>query len=216
MKAWLFLTDVEEDGRPLTYVAGSHRPSAERLGMGTSQERRSPRQRRSAFRTWIAAGCAGRIERSSACPSRRALPSRPILWSRSTPTAFTRAADSDKPTKRVEIWAYSRRTPFLPWTGGGLMSWQPIADRRARWLNRLGDWADRRGLAKQHWMPARPAPADRLLDQPRRAIGRMSAWRRPGCRVARSSNPPAWRPRIRWPSPPLTRQRSTNTRLKAS
>jgi hypothetical protein len=31
MKAWLFLTDVAEDGRPLTYVAGSHRLSEARI-----------------------------------------------------------------------------------------------------------------------------------------------------------------------------------------
>jgi hypothetical protein len=30
MKAWLFLTDVADDGRPLTYVAGSHRLTPER------------------------------------------------------------------------------------------------------------------------------------------------------------------------------------------
>ncbi len=31
LKAWYFLTDVPEDGRPLTYVAGSHRLSPERI-----------------------------------------------------------------------------------------------------------------------------------------------------------------------------------------
>ena len=31
LKAWLFLTDVPEDGRPLTYVAGSHRLTPDRL-----------------------------------------------------------------------------------------------------------------------------------------------------------------------------------------
>ena len=31
LKAWLFLTDVPEDGRPLTYVAGSHRLTPQAL-----------------------------------------------------------------------------------------------------------------------------------------------------------------------------------------
>ena len=31
LKAWLFLTDVSDDQGPLTYVAGSHRPTPERL-----------------------------------------------------------------------------------------------------------------------------------------------------------------------------------------
>jgi hypothetical protein len=67
---------------------------------------------------------------------------------------FHARAASDRPTLRVEIWAYSRRSPFLPWTGFDLLSWRPIAIRRAEWLGSIKDWLDRRGWAKQHWRPS--------------------------------------------------------------
>ena len=65
MKAWLFFTDVADDGRPLTYVAGSPR--------------------------------------------------------------------------------------LLPLAGGHLMSWRPLAIRRAEWLGRLVDGLAARGWMVQHW-----------------------------------------------------------------
>jgi hypothetical protein len=66
---------------------------------------------------------------------------------------FHARADSNRPTKRVELWAFSRRTPFLPWAGADLLSLPAIADRRASWINSLNDWASRRGWKKQHWTP---------------------------------------------------------------
>jgi hypothetical protein len=67
---------------------------------------------------------------------------------------FHARADSERPTLRVELWAYCRRTPFLPWTGADPLSWQPIATRRAEWLGSIVDWLDRRGWMKQHWQLA--------------------------------------------------------------
>jgi hypothetical protein len=66
---------------------------------------------------------------------------------------FHARASSHRQTVRVELWAYCRRNPFLPWLGGGLLSWPSIADRRARLLHQMFDWLDRRGMAKQHWKP---------------------------------------------------------------
>lgn len=66
---------------------------------------------------------------------------------------FHARADSHRRTKRVELWAFSRRSPFLPWVGGGLLSLGTLADRRAGWIHSLIDWADHRGWRKQHWAP---------------------------------------------------------------
>ena len=66
---------------------------------------------------------------------------------------FHARADSNRPTKRVELWAFSRRAPFLPWTGADLLSLPAFADRRANWINSLADWTDRRGWRTQHWAP---------------------------------------------------------------
>ena len=152
MKAWLFLTDVEENGRPLTYVAGSHRASRERLAW---EQRRS-------------IAVLGDDDRLSQRGSLRITPEELRALGLPQPTKFAVPANtlvaidtfgfharahSDRPTKRVELWAFSRRTPFLPWTGGDLLSLPPFADRRAEWINSLNDWASRRGWKKQHWVP---------------------------------------------------------------
>ena len=67
---------------------------------------------------------------------------------------FHARADSDRPTLRVELWAYSRRSPFLPWTGLDLLSWRPIALRRAGWLGAIVDRLAARGWMVQHWRRA--------------------------------------------------------------
>jgi hypothetical protein len=59
-----------------------------------------------------------------------------------------------RPTIRAEIWAYVRRTPFIPWTGLDPLSLPPIAPRRAEWLTRIVDRLDALGLKKQHWQSA--------------------------------------------------------------
>jgi hypothetical protein len=153
LKAWLFLTDVEMDGRPLTYVAGSHRLTGARI----EWERRKSIE--------VMATGDRLSQRGSFRVSEEELPSLGLP----APTHFVvpantlvvvdtcgfhARADSTRPTVRVELWAYCRRTPFLPWTGGDLLSWRPVAQRRAQWAGAIVDWLDRRGLMKQHWRPA--------------------------------------------------------------
>lgn len=153
MKAWLFLTDVGDDDRPLTYVAGSHRLSEERLAW---EHRKS-------------VGVAAEGDRLSQRGSFRISPEELPALNLPAPTRFAVAANtlvvidtcgfharasSDRPTVRVELWGYARRTPFLPWTGLDPLSWQPIAVRRAEWLTSIVDWLSQRGLMIQHWRPA--------------------------------------------------------------
>ena len=155
MKAWLFLTDVQEDGRPLTYVAGSHRTSRERLAW---EQRRSVSVLDEADRLSQRGSFRISAEELPALalpqPTRFAVPANTLVVIDTF--GFHARADSDRPTKRIELWAFSRRTPFLPWTGGDLLSLPPFADRRADWINSLNDWADRRGWRKQHWAPEGP------------------------------------------------------------
>ena len=155
MKAWLFLTDVQEDGRPLTYVAGSHRASRERLSW---EQRRSVSVLDEADRLSQRGSLRIAAEELPALalpqPTRFAVPANTLVVIDTF--GFHARADSDRPTKRIELWAFSRRTPFLPWTGGDLLSLPPFADRRADWINSLNDWADRRGWIKQHWTPEAP------------------------------------------------------------
>ena len=91
---------------------------------------------------------------------------------------FHARANSHRPSLRIELWAYCRRSPFLPWTGGGLLSFRPIAARRMQWLASILDKLDQRGWAKQHWRKVSPARlGDHLtnLSQNRLATGSDSA-----------------------------------------
>lgn len=153
MKAWLFLTDVGEDDRPLTYVAGSHRLTPELLAW---EHRKSidvtvhgdRLSQRGSFRI----SPDELAELNLPAPTRFAVPANTLVVIDTC--GFHARASSDRPTVRVELWGYARRTPFLPWTGFDPLSWRPIAFRRAEWLASIVDWLSGKGLMVQHWRPA--------------------------------------------------------------
>lgn len=157
LKAWLFLTDVPEDGRPLTYVAGSHRLTPERIAW---EKRKSIEIKDSGDRLSQRGSLRILPEELAGLglpqPTRFAVPANTLVIVDTC--GFHARAASDRPTMRVELWAYCRRSPFLPWTGLDLLSWRPIALRRAEWLNGIVDWLDRKGWAKQHWRRSRWLP----------------------------------------------------------
>ncbi len=153
LKAWLFLTDVPDDGRPLTYVAGSHRLTPERAAW---EQRKTTTVMAIADR--LSQRGSLRVEHEELPglglppPTRFSVPANTLVAIDTC--GFHARAASDRPTLRVEIWAYSRRSPFLPWTGGHLLSWRPIAIRRAEWLGAVVDWLAARGWMVQHWRRA--------------------------------------------------------------
>lgn len=159
MKAWLFLTDVPEDGRPLTYVAGSHRLSEARIAwerrksveVMTAGDRLS---QRGSFRV----SPDELVELGLPAPTHFSVPANTLVVVDTC--GFHARAQSTRPTMRVELWAFSRRSPFLPWTGFDLLSWHPIAIRRGEWLQSIVDWLDRRGWKQQHWRPAGRWPSN--------------------------------------------------------
>lgn len=166
MKAWLFLTDVSEDGRPLVYVPGSHRLSAARAAW---EHRKSidilEAGDRLSQRGSLRISHQELAELGLPPPTHFCVPANTLVAIDTC--GFHARADSDRPSIRVELWAYSRRTPFLPWTGADPLSWPPVAARRAECLASITDWADRRGWMKQHWRPAgqrRPAEFDSSLN----------------------------------------------------
>jgi hypothetical protein len=64
---------------------------------------------------------------------------------------FHARGTADRPTVRVELWAYRRRSPFLPWVGLDLLSLPGLARKRAQMAYRLVDFLNDRGLRPQHW-----------------------------------------------------------------
>ncbi|MBV9152290.1 MAG: phytanoyl-CoA dioxygenase, partial [Alphaproteobacteria bacterium] len=58
---------------------------------------------------------------------------------------------SARPTTRVEIWAFGRRNPFLPWTGLDPWSVAGLGLRKADLYWKSVDLLERFGLGRQRW-----------------------------------------------------------------
>jgi hypothetical protein len=157
MKAWYFLEDVADDEGPLTYVPGSHRLTPARLAWERDMSLRAP-----GGLDRLSSRGSFRIENKDLAslglgPARRfAVPANTLVVVDTN--GFHARAQSQRASKRIEIWAYGRRrNPFIPWTGLDPLSLPGIADRRIPWL-----WAFR-----DRWR--------KFIGQPWRAVGMKCA-----------------------------------------
>jgi hypothetical protein len=113
MKAWLFLEDVAEEDGPFAYAPGSHRrtPRREVWERRLSIRASDPKTRKT--------GGAFRITKpemaalKSAKPKRFAVPANTLVVADTY--GFHARRRSTRPSMRLEIWAYSRGNPFMPW-----------------------------------------------------------------------------------------------------
>ena len=154
LKAWLFLTDVTDDQGPLTYVPGSHRLTPARLAWEKARSIAIAESDRLSQRGSLRVRPDELPGLGLPQPTRLAVPANTLVVIDTC--GFHARGSCDRPTVRAEIWAYARRTPFVPWTGFDILSWKPIALRRATWLPAILDKLDRFGIKKQHWHPAGP------------------------------------------------------------
>jgi hypothetical protein len=167
VKAWFFLTDVREDAGPFTYVPGSHRLTPERLDW---EWRKSVVARVSADGETQEGSF--RIDPSELGglglppPRRFAVPANTLIVADTM--GFHARGQSASPSARIEIWAYGRRNPFIPW-----LKWDPVAlpfvrDRAVRLSWSAADFAERLGFARNPWRdegtstPGAPADLSRL------------------------------------------------------
>jgi len=149
VKAWLFLTDVAEDAGPFTYVPGSHRLTHQRLEW----------ERRMSLSARVSPNAENRQGSFRIDPAELALLGLPQPRAFAVPANTLIVADtfgfhargpSERPSLRVEIWAYGRRTPFpslaarIPWTTSAL-------GRRSIWSWKFGDALERAGLKRHRW-----------------------------------------------------------------
>jgi hypothetical protein len=159
MKAWLFLNDVAADEGPFTYVPGSHRLNRRRL----------------AWERHLAKTAARGTDRLTARGSFRATPEMLRRLGYREPLAFAVPGNtlvvgdtvgfhargpSLRPAVRIEVWAYDRHHPFLPFAGLDLWSLVGLA----RWRTRMGWWVldrlERAGLKRNVWRPVGALTAD--------------------------------------------------------
>jgi hypothetical protein len=131
MKAWLFMDAVEADQGPFTYVPGSHRATAARLAWEKHQSLSLGLGDNS-----LSARGSMRIRPQELAAL--GLPqARPMVVPGNTlvvgdTSGFHARGRSLKASVRVEIWAYARRNPFLPWLGLDLWSLPFLRGRQVR------------------------------------------------------------------------------------
>jgi Phytanoyl-CoA dioxygenase (PhyH) len=170
VKAWLFLTDVAADTGPFTYVPGSHRLTPERLAWERRMSLAAPQSANSEVREG-----SFRVDPtelgSLGLPQPRifAVPANTLIVADTF--GFHARGPSARPSLRVEIWAYGRRSPFpslaahVPWTTAALgqrsvLSWK------------FGDYLEAAGLKKHRWQARTgvsafdPPAGDRLMAAP--------------------------------------------------
>lgn len=149
VKAWLFLTDVVADDGAFTYVPGSHRLTPERLAWERRMSFAAPdspdaESRQGSFR----------IERGELAalglpePRVFAVPANTLVVADTF--GFHARGPSDGRSLRVEIWAYGRRSPFVPWAGFDPWTGFGLA-RRSLIGWRLGDALEKAGIKPHRW-----------------------------------------------------------------
>jgi hypothetical protein len=152
VKAWLFLTDVTPDAMPFVFVPGSHRLTPQRL-----EWERQMSIRASERAGQPEAGLVRAISRDEL--GELGLP-QPELISAPANTlvvadtfGFHARGASTQATTRVEIWAFGRRNPFLPWTGLDPWSVAGLGLRKPNVYWKSVDLLERAGLGRQRWRP---------------------------------------------------------------
>lgn len=156
VKAWLFLSDVEADAMPFVYVPGSHRLTEGRLEwerqmsiaasrpFGSDYRQGEPRLIRAASPADLAA--MGLPE-----PVAVAVPANTLVVADTF--GFHARGPSAQPAQRVEIWAFGRRNPFLPWSGLDPWSIGPLGLRKPALHWKSLDFIEAAGLGRQRWRP---------------------------------------------------------------
>ena len=150
VKAWLFLTDVEGDAAPFVYVPGSHRLTPERLAW---ERRMSLEAGQAANRQTMRGSFRIGVEELPALglppPKAFAVPANTLVVA--DMFGFHARGPSTTPAHRVEIWAYGRRTPYLPWIGLDFWSLGEIGHRRMPAFWRFCDLVAPLGLMVHPW-----------------------------------------------------------------
>ena len=153
VKAWYFLTDVAEEEGPFIYVPGSHRPTRRRL----SWERRASmtaansadfQSSRGSLR--ITPDTVRRLGFGE--PRTFAVPQNTLVVADTV--GFHARGLSARPSVRVEIWAYGRRNPFLPWLGSDLAGLPFVKGRAVPLYWSTIDIAERLHLSSNPWQSA--------------------------------------------------------------
>jgi hypothetical protein len=151
VKAWLFLSDVEPDAMPFVYVPGSHRLTRARL----EWERRMSLAASATAKGALQHRLVRAIARDDLAglglpePEAIAVPANTLVVADTF--GFHARGPSARPTTRVELWAFGRRNPFLPWAGIDLWSIAEFGLHKPNVYWKSVDLLERIGLGRQRW-----------------------------------------------------------------
>jgi hypothetical protein len=115
VKAWLFLTDVAEDEGPFVYVAGSHRLTPQRLAWEKQRSIQATDLDRMSARGSLRIDPSALAGLGYGQPKAFAVPANTLVVADTY--GFHARGPSARPSIRIELWAFARRNPFLPWVG---------------------------------------------------------------------------------------------------
>jgi hypothetical protein len=116
MKAWLFLDDVDLESGPFTYVPGSHQLTRSRLRWEYLQSLDAA----NADNVHTANGAFRLSQEDLAAmglPAPKAIAARKNTLVLANTVGFHCRGSAKGRATRLELWAYSRKNPFLPWPG---------------------------------------------------------------------------------------------------
>lgn len=153
VKAWLFLTDVSEEEGPFIYVPGSHWPTPRRLvweRRASISAHQSSDYQSSRGSLRITAEAVRRLGFGE--PRIFAVPQNTLVVADTV--GFHARGLSARPSVRVEIWAYGRRNPFLPWLGFDFAATPLVRGRAVPLYWSAMDIAEKLGIGTNPWQPA--------------------------------------------------------------
>jgi len=149
VKAWLFLTDIDAGSGPFTYVPGSHRLTPRRLEWERETSLAAEHSPNADTRQGSFRMAEAELATLGLPPPRVfAVPANTLVVADTY--GFHARGPSVGRSLRVEVWAYGRRSPFVPWSG--LDPWTgPGLARRSLAGWQLGDLLDRAGVKPHKW-----------------------------------------------------------------
>ncbi len=153
VKAWLFLEDVPEDGGPFVFVPGSHRLTPRRLVWEREASIEASHSADfQASRGSLRVGIDDLRAMGYEPPRSFAVPANTLIVADTL--GYHARGLSPRPTVRVELWAYGRRNPFLPWLGFDPIGMPLVKDRAVPLAWFAGDLGERLHLSRNTWRAA--------------------------------------------------------------
>lgn len=149
-KAWLFLEDVTEDEGPFVYVPGSHQLNPARLNWEQQKSesitvKTDAMTRRGSFRI----SEKEVLELGYAKPQAFAVKANTLVVADTY--GFHARAKSLKASVRIELWAYARRNPFIPWLGCDPLALPILKSNLVPWYWASLDFLEKRYQRNNPW-----------------------------------------------------------------